>query len=109
MTIESDEPPLFPPPLPPAAPPIPSKSPASRGKIEATGKGGVDSVVSVTTDHATEKDDEEPLAMVEESELGLVIGRELKNTYAPLEMWYLRSTIEKVSSGRGSIGKFDRN
>lgn len=96
--IQSDEPPLFPAPQPTAAPPLPSKGSAantgrSAGSTSNDTQGQTGNVETKDIDEAVE----EPLAMVEESELGLVIARELKNTYAPLEMWYLRSTIEKVS------------
>lgn len=36
------------------------------------------------------------LAMVEKSELGISISRQLKNAFEPMEIWYLRSSIEKV-------------
>lgn len=35
--------------------------------------------------------------MVEQSELGLKLGEQLRTTYLPMEVWYLRSSIEKVS------------
>lgn len=37
------------------------------------------------------------LAMVEKSELGSTISRQLKTAFEPMEIWYLRSSIEKVS------------
>lgn len=38
------------------------------------------------------------LTMVEKSELGLSISRQLKTAFEPMEIWYLRSSIEKVST-----------
>lgn len=35
--------------------------------------------------------------MVEESALGKAIAEQLNKVYIPLELWYLRSSVEKVS------------
>jgi hypothetical protein len=46
---------------------------------------------------AEEETTEEKLELVEESQLGKAISRQLKDVYIPLELWYLRSAIERVS------------
>jgi hypothetical protein len=43
------------------------------------------------------------LAMVEESELGKAIAERLRTVYQPMEVWYLRSSVEKVSSSSRPI------
>lgn len=40
--------------------------------------------------------DEADLAVVEESELGKVLTKQLREAYMPLEVWYLRTAIERV-------------
>lgn len=41
--------------------------------------------------------DEADLEVAENSALGKEIARQLKETYMPLELWYLRTAIERVS------------
>ena len=48
-----------------------------------------------------EEEEETRLDLVEDSQLGKAISRQLKEVYIPLETWYLRSAIERVS--RGSV------
>jgi len=45
-----------------------------------------------------EEEEEANLELVEKSQLGKAISRQLKEVYIPLEVWYLRSAIERVSS-----------
>lgn len=40
--------------------------------------------------------DEADLAVVEDSDLGKAIAKQLKEAYMPLELWYLRTAIERV-------------
>lgn len=40
---------------------------------------------------------EADLTMIEDSQLGKALADYLKNVYEPLEIWYMRSSIEKVS------------
>ncbi|GAA6000376.1 hypothetical protein JCM10207_007985 [Rhodosporidiobolus poonsookiae] len=40
--------------------------------------------------------DEADLALVEESELGKAIAKQLREVYIPLELWYLRSAVERA-------------
>ncbi|BGP38454.1 Golgi transport complex subunit 4 [Rhodotorula kratochvilovae] len=40
--------------------------------------------------------DEADLAVVEESELGKALEKQLKEAYIPLELWYLRTAIERA-------------
>ena len=44
-----------------------------------------------------EEEDEAKLELVEKSQLGKAISRQLREVYIPLEVWYLRSAIERVS------------
>lgn len=41
---------------------------------------------------------EADLEMVERSELGLKIEERLRTIFEPMEIWYFRSSIEKVSA-----------
>jgi len=40
--------------------------------------------------------DEADLAVVEDSELGKALTKQLRDAYMPLEVWYLRTAIERV-------------
>ena len=40
--------------------------------------------------------DDSDLAMVEESALGQAILEQLRSVFEPLEIWYLRSSVDKV-------------
>lgn len=42
------------------------------------------------------EEDEANLELVEKSQLGKAISRQLREVYIPLEVWYLRSAIERV-------------
>lgn len=97
MIIQSDEPPLFPVTEPPAAASktkTKTKTLAAGSKLDGAAAQKV--VEAEDAGNEEEEDPDPPLEMVEQSELGLTIAKELRNTYAPLEVWYLRSTIEKV-------------
>ncbi|GAA5858483.1 hypothetical protein JCM8547_007326 [Rhodosporidiobolus lusitaniae] len=45
--------------------------------------------------------DEADLAIVEDSELGKAIGKHLREVYIPLELWYLRSAVERAHQNDG--------
>ncbi|GAA5938237.1 Golgi transport complex subunit COG4 [Sporobolomyces koalae] len=48
------------------------------------------------TNEAEEDNREAELELVENSQLGKAIARQLKEVYIPLELWYLRSAIERA-------------
>ncbi|GAA5979541.1 hypothetical protein JCM11641_005429 [Rhodosporidiobolus odoratus] len=88
-TLKDDEPETPPATTTPRALP----APASTSAAPATATLDVENTPRLADEPPP---DEADLTLVEDSELGKVISKQLKQVYIPLESWYLRSAIERA-------------